>query len=117
MSDGYIDAVANAGRSLITHIGLVNALGTELDLETAYERQAVTWTEAPASGVGTIRPNADLTFDIPAGAEVAGWRGFSADSGGTNYGGADFTEAESYTNAGEFKLIGSQTGVIISASE
>lgn len=111
MSEGYRNALATHGASLITHIGLVNGSGTELS-GGSYARKAVTW--GTASG-GTVRPTADLTFNVPAGATVAGWRGFSAASGGTNYGGADLTQ-ETYTNAGEYKLLAASTGISHAAS-
>lgn len=106
MTEGYRNAIANAGGNLISHIGLVDDSGTELS-GGSYARQAVTWTTA--SG-GTIRPSTDLIFDIPAGATVAGWRGFTASTGGTNYGGADLTP-EFYAAAGKYKLLASGTGI------
>lgn len=106
MSDAYRNAVANAGGALITHIGLVNNLGQELS-GGGYARKAVSWTTASN---GIIRPTADLTFDIPAGANVAGWKGFSALTGGTDYGGADLTQ-ESYAGAGQYKLLAASTGI------
>lgn len=107
MTEGYRNVIATYGGGLITHIGLVDDEGTELS-GGDYARLAVTWTTA--SG-GTIRPNTDLTFDVPAGATVAGWRGFSASTGGTNYGGADLTQ-ESFANAGQYKLLAASTGIL-----
>jgi hypothetical protein len=109
MSTDYKNAIAAAGGALITHIGLVDASGVELSGGSpAYARKAVTWT-SPSGG--TIRPNADLTFDIPAGVTVAGWRGFSALTGGTNYGGQDLT-AEAFANQGQYKLLAAGTGIL-----
>jgi hypothetical protein len=107
MTEGYRNAIANHGASLIKHIGLVDDNGDELS-GGSYARQAVTWTTA--SG-GTVRPTADLTFDVAAGAVVAGWRGFSAATGGTNYGGQDFAGAEEFNNPGQFKLLASGTAI------
>ena len=108
MTEGYRNATVDAGVALITHIGLVNASGTELSGGSpAYARKAVSWT---AGSGGISRPTADLTFDIPAGATVAGWRGYSASSGGTNYGGADLTQ-ETYAGQGTYKLLAASTGV------
>ena len=111
MSEGYRNAIANHGASLITHIGLVDENGTELD-GGGYARQAVTWTTAPASGVGVVRPESDLTFDVPAG-KVAGWRGFDqlAHPAGTNYGGKALTE-ETFAAAGQYKLLAASTGIL-----
>lgn len=107
MTATYLDAVANHGGGLITHIGLVNESGTEIS-GGSYARKPVTWTAA--SGDGLIRPNANLVFDIPAGVTVGGWRGYSALSGGTNYGGQDLTQ-EAFANAGTYTLLAASTGI------
>lgn len=93
------------GVEVITHIGLVNGSGDELS-GGSYARVAVTW--AAASG-GFRRPNANLTFNVPAGV-VAGWRGFTASSGGTNYGGEALTE-ETFAEAGQYTLLAASTGI------
>lgn len=106
----YRDAIGDHGATLISHIGLVDELGAELTGGApAYARLVVTWTGA-AAGSGTIRPNADLIFDIPAGVTVGGWRGYSALTAGTNYGGADLTQ-EVYAAQGEYKLLAASTGI------
>jgi hypothetical protein len=107
MNTNYSNAIADSGGDLISHIGLIDETGTEIS-GGSYARQAITWTTA--SG-GTIRPNADLVFDIPAGVTVAGWSGYSALTGGTDYGGEDLTN-EAFTNAGQYKLIASGTGIL-----
>jgi hypothetical protein len=108
MTVDYRNAVANHGGTLITHIGLVDDGGNELaGGAPAYARKAVIWANADD---GTIQPTADLTFDIPAGATVAGWRGYSAGVGGTDYGGADL-DPESYVGQGEYKLRKNGTGI------
>jgi hypothetical protein len=108
MSEGYRNAIGDAGAALISHIGLVDETDTELTGGSpAYARQAVTWVAA--SG-GIIRPNADLTFNVPAGKTVAGFRCYSLVSGGTNYGGEDLTN-EVYTNQGTYKLLAASTGI------
>ena len=107
MDINYRNAIADHGAGLISHIGLVDGSGTEIS-GGSYARQAVTWTSASS---GTVRPSSDLTFDVPAGATVGGWRGYSASTGGTNYGGEDLTN-ESYTNEGQYKLIASSTGIL-----
>lgn len=107
MSEGYRNAVATAGGNLITHIGLIDDGGDELS-GGSYARQAVTWTSASA---GTIRPNANLTFSVPAVATVAGWRGYSASSSGTNYGGEALTPEE-FAEAGQYTLLAASTGIL-----
>jgi hypothetical protein len=110
MNNTYLNDIANSGGALITHIGLVNATGTELTGGT-YARQPVTWATA---ATGTVRPNADLSFAIPAGTTVGGWVGYSAVTAGTSYGGQDLTQ-ETFTNSGTFTLLAAGTGVTHSA--
>jgi hypothetical protein len=108
MNAAYRNAIGNAGAALITHLGLVDRDGAELSGGSpAYARLAVTWTGA--SG-GMIRPATDKTFNVPVGATVAGWRGYSALSGGTEYGGEDLTP-EAFAGQGEYRLIAAQTGI------
>jgi hypothetical protein len=104
----YRNLIADAGAAAITHIGLVDETGTEITGgDPAYARKAVTWTTASD---GTIRPNANIVFDIPAAVTVGGWRGYSAASGGTNYGGKSVTN-EVFTGQGEYTLLASATGI------
>ena len=108
MNVAYYNALRTHGQSLITHIGLVNEAGTEISGGSpAYARQAVTWA---ADGDGVMRPNANLTFDIPAGVTVGGWRGYSALTVGTDYGGAALTN-QLFADQGEYTLVASATGV------
>ena len=106
MTAGYRNLIAAYGGSKITHIGLVNELGTELS-GSPYTRKAVVWTTPDD---GTIKLSEDLIFDVPGGATVAGWRGFTAATGGTNYGGEDLPP-ESYNKEGQYKLIAEGTGI------
>jgi hypothetical protein len=111
MTTAYLDAIRDHGQTLITHIGLVNSAGVELS-SAGYARQAVTWTDDAGS---VSRPTADLVFDTEAGDEVAGWRGYSASTAGTNYGGADFT-AVTFANPGTFTLLAASTSIDHNAS-
>ncbi len=110
MNATYRNAIANHGAGLITHIGIVNDIGVELSggpPGEEYARQAVTWT---AADDGLIRPDADLSFYVPAGAVVDGWRGFSALSGGTNYGGKRVKRTP-YVGAGTYELIAAENSI------
>lgn len=101
MNEAYLNMIANHARTQITHIGLVDAGGTEVAT-----RQAVTFQTA---NNGRINISADLTFDVSAGSTVAGWRAFSASTDGTNYGGAALT-AETFAGDGTYTLkAGGQT--------
>ena len=111
MSAAYITLIGTAGKNAITHIGLVNASGTELS-GGSYARKPVTWG---AESSGSWHPSADLTFDIPAGGVVAGWRGYSALTAGTNYGGADLTQ-ETFGSAGQYVLQAASTAINHNAS-
>lgn len=110
MSAAYLTAIAGHGSSLITHIGLKNVAGTELS-GGGYARKPVTWT----ASTGTRAPTADIVFDVPAGAEVGQWCGFSALTGGTDYGGANVT-TRNYTNAGTYTLLSASTNIAHTAS-
>lgn len=107
MNAAYLDATANAGGALITHIGLFNGAAEISGGTPAYARKAVTWTAAAA---GLIRPSGDLVFDIPAGATVDGWRGFSALTAGTDYDGKALTP-EVYAGQGTYTLLAAQTAI------
>jgi hypothetical protein len=104
MNATYLAAIAGHGAGLITHLGLVNEAGVELS-GGGYARLPVTWT-----GTATKAPSANLLFTVGAGAQVAGWRGFSALTGGTNYGGAVLT-TRNYTNAGTYELLAASTNI------
>jgi hypothetical protein len=109
MDSNFHTALAAHGASLITHIGLVNGSGVEITGGT-YARLATTWT----GGAGVRSINADKVFNIPEGGVVAGWRGFTASSGGTNYGGAALTTA-TFTNAGTYTLQAASTNFTVAA--
>ena len=106
MTDAYLNLTATAGGGGVTHIGLVNAGGTELS-GGGYARLPVTWT-APTAGL--IRPTANLVFTVGAGAVVAGWRGYSAITAGTDYGGQALTQS-TFSNAGQYTLLAASTGI------
>lgn len=113
MNNDYLNAIADHGGGLATYIGLVDETGTELSGGSpSYARQSVTWTSASS---GTIRPTADLTFDIPASTTVGGWRAYSAATSGTDYGGASLTN-ETYASQGEYTLLSAGTGILHSSS-
>lgn len=103
MNEAYYNATANEGGLLVTFIALVDGTNAEVSAT----RQPVTWTAAAG---GLIRPTANLDFDIGAGNTVAGWVGFSAATGGTNYGGAD-VPAEVFNQAGSYRLLASETSI------
>ena len=106
MLTAYLDAIANAGGALITYIGLFNG-ATEITGGTpAYARKAVTWT---ASSSGLIRPTANLDFDVPAGT-IDNWKGFTAVTGGTGYGGETVT-TEVFAAQGIYRLLAASTGI------
>lgn len=111
MSSTYLNAVRDAGQALITHIGLVDAGGTELS-GGGYARQTVTWTD---DGDGISRPSADRVFTTEAGDVVAGWRGFSALTSGSNYGGGTLSTV-TFGNAGTYTLLAASTSINHTAS-
>jgi hypothetical protein len=106
MNANYTDALRNTGKTLITHIGLYDAGGTEL-AGGGYARLPVTWANDTGSA---MRPSADLVFTTEAGDVVASWAGFSALTGGTAYGGAPVTQ-RTYSNPGTYTLLAASTSV------
>jgi hypothetical protein len=107
MNAAFVNALASHGASLITHIGLVNGSGVELS-GGSYARLPVIWNGA--AGVKT--PSNHLLFNVPAGATVAGWRGYSALTGGTDYDGKAVTSTP-FTNAGTYNLLNSLTNITV----
>lgn len=113
MSEAFRNYILDGGDGcdIITHLGLVDAGGTEITGGSpAYTRIAVTWTAA--SG-GLRRPSADSVFNIPASGVVAGWRGFTALTAGTNYGGKELP-SESFTGQGTYTLKAATTSITAS---
>lgn len=107
MNEAYRNAIANYGASIIGYIGLRDQHGTELTGGTpAYARVAVTWTAAVD---GLIRPQADIVFNVPAGATVASWFAINT-AQDTELGGAALT-AETYAGQGEYKLLAASSGI------
>ncbi len=109
-SPALLAALADEAAARITHVGLVDATGTEL-MGGAYARLSAT---ASASGAD-VRFAADKTFEVAAGSTVAGWRAFDAATGGTSWGGGD-QPAETFTGAGQYVLHGADTGFTMSAA-
>jgi len=103
MNVTYLNAIANHGAGLITHIGLVDSVGNQV----GDGRRAVTWS---ASADGLVRPNADLVFIMTAGQDVAGWVGYNAAVDGVAYGGADLGSV-TFNNDGEYTLVAARTGI------
>lgn len=112
MTPVYFDAIANYARSLITHLGLVDADGREL-AGSSYHRVAVTWTTASN---GAIAPSRDVLFAVPPHSIVGGWHGYSSASGGTDYGGA-LLPRETFNGPGEYLLKADGTGIVHRASQ
>lgn len=109
MNAAFINSLAAHGAGLITHIGLVNGAGTELS-GGSYARLPVTWSGA----AGVKSPSGNLVFSVPAGANVAEWRGYSALTAGTDYGGKALSPV-SYTNAGTYTLLAASTNFTVAA--
>jgi hypothetical protein len=102
-------SVATHITTVVTHIGLVDAGGNELT--------GGTYARLPAAMVVAAqmaRPAANLNFSVPAGSTVGGWRGYSALSGGTDWGGDDLVQ-ESYTADGTYTLLAASTGYPVTA--
>jgi hypothetical protein len=113
MNAAYLDMLRTASKSACTYIGLVDDTGTELTGGSpAYARKSEAWADG-ADGVQNLA--ADLTFDVPAGVTVGGWRAYSASTSGTDYGGADLTH-EAYAGQGQYKLLAASTSITHAAA-
>ena len=104
MADNYLNLIAQAGADKIDFIALLD------DDNSVIEYQSVVWTDSGSGEdpAGTIRPDSDITFSVPAGTTVSGWRGYDVENG-DEYGGADFETPESYNNSGKFILEADKT--------
>jgi hypothetical protein len=105
MNAAYHNALRDHGKSIATHVGLVDELGVELT-GGGYARIAEAWAN---DGDGVMRLAADRTFDVPAG-KVAGWQAYSAAEAGTGYGINAVTE-ETYAEPGQYILRANLTAV------
>ncbi len=109
MNNAYLEELATAGKALITHIALKDSTGTEV----GDARKAVTW--GANDGDGDFLMSGNLVFNMTKGDDVASWSGFSALTGGTEYGGAALTPVE-FTNDGTYTLLAASTGISHNAS-
>jgi hypothetical protein len=108
-SDDYLDFVVGEGVTKVTHIALIDDGDTELTGgDPAYARQPVTWVN---DGAGLERPDADLTFNIPVGVDVKGWRGWDDDTAGDMWIGHNFSDVQSYPTGGTLTLKADETGI------
>lgn len=108
MNAAFNTALAAHGASLITHIALFNGSTEITGGSPAYARKPVTWT-----GAGAVRsPSGNLVFDVPAGATVTNWRGFTALTGGTDYEGAALTST-AFSNQGTYTLLAASTNITV----
>lgn len=114
MSEAFRNLLSDYAAAILTHIGLVDETGTEIQGgDPAYARKPVEWT---AAADGLIRPTLDLVFDVPANTTVAGWRAYSALAGGADYGGGEFAAPEVYSGQGNYRLLAAQTGISVDAA-
>ena len=109
MDNSYLEAIATAGKALITHIALLDSGGAEV----GDARKAVTW--GANNGNGDFLMDGDLVFSMTSGDDVASWSGYSALTNGTKYGGAALTPV-TYANDGTYKLDAATTGIAHNAS-
>lgn len=103
MNSTYLNLIGDAGAAAITHIALLNSS----NVEVGDARKPVTWTTAAD---GLIRPDADLEFAMTSGEEVTQWRGYSALTAGTDYGGEALTPV-TFSNDGTYTLNAAETAI------
>lgn len=95
MNSDYLDAIADYGASLVTHV----ELGGSGNIGNA-NREAITW--APAED-GNISASNTPTFSVPGGSTVSEVRFYGAEVGGTLYGTTSVT-SETFTGDGTYTL-------------
>ena len=104
MNTAYLNEIADHGAGIISEIGLVDDEGNEIT-GGSYARQTATWNSATD---GDIYLSEDLTFEVPGGTTVGGWRAYSDTD--VEYGGKDLTN-ETFSNDGRYTLIASETAI------
>lgn len=87
MNANYLDAIADHGGSLVTHVSLADG-SLETD-ELAVTRQSISWG---AASDGDISATNDPVFDVTGGSTVNHVQYWSASTGGTYYGSSSVTE-------------------------
>lgn len=98
IADSLLDKLADEAEAEEDGIVLVNS--SEEEVATMSDTSdTVSWDK---SEVGRLVLDDDITYDIEADEEVAGWRAINSSS--DHIFGEDFENAESYTNAGKFVL-------------
>lgn len=110
LNPSALNVGATAIGAAITHLGLVNGSGVEI-VGGTYARKPVTWTNAVS---GLVRPTANVLFDVPSGAVIAGWRGYTALTAGTDHGG-ELVVTETFTGAGTYTLLAGLTSIDLDA--
>ena len=107
---GGRNAAAAGLASVVAAWGLVDTSGAALGA-----RVAGTATATAAN----VRPAADVTLAVAAGATVGGVRAYTATSGGTDLGGWDYPSGagngrESYDSAGQYVITAASSGFTVS---
>lgn len=103
MNAAYLNLLAQAGAAGMTHVAILNGTGTQIGA-----RQAVGW----AVTGGVTRLDGDYPYPVTAGTVVASWEGYSAATGGTNYGPVPLTGGSvTFANDGTFTLEAAGTAV------
>lgn len=102
LNSAYLNAIADHGGGLITHVGLADGPNEvdELDDATIYARQSITWNAAVD---GDLDSSGEITFDVPGGSTVSHVQFWSAATGGTFYGSSSVT-SESFAGDGTYTL-------------
>ena len=115
MSDAYLNDIGDAGAGLAAYIALIddtdNVIGDRVNMDGEGTNPEWTGAGTGEDNPGTIRLSENITFPVDGGTTVKGWRAFSEAEAGIAYGGADFVQAETFTNAGEFVLLAAQTAI------
>jgi hypothetical protein len=113
MSNAYLEVIGGAGRTAVTHIALVNGSGTEVGAARIAVTSVGGWTAT--DGDGDFQLAGNMVFAMSSGQNVSGWKGFSALTGGTDFGGGALTPV-TFGNDGTYTLTAAATGINHTAS-
>jgi len=98
MNTNYLNAVANHGASLVTHVSLAD--GPNEGDELGVTRQSITWS---AASDGDLDSSNQPVFEVTGGNTVSHVQYWGAATGGTYYGSSSVT-SETFSGDGTYTV-------------
>lgn len=100
MNANYLDAIADHGGSLVTHVSLADGPLEGDELTGIDGRQSISWDLASD---GDISASNEPVFEVDGGETVNHVQYWSASTGGTYYGSSSVTE-ETFAGSGTYTI-------------